>query len=77
MRSELPTCEIVFSSSFWQLLGIYIDVPVELFWSLKEKKNRPFHLSQNPTLIVSFAIPGADTGRGDGKRGHLHASSRW
>lgn len=26
-----------FSSSFWQLLGIYTDMPVELFGSLKEK----------------------------------------
>lgn len=40
-RSELQIWDIVFSSSFWQLLGIYMDLPVELFWSLKEKIDPP------------------------------------
>lgn len=33
--------EIVFPSPFWQLLGIQIGMPVEMFWSLKEKIDPP------------------------------------
>lgn len=66
MRSELPICEIVFSSSFWQLLGIYIDVPVELFWSLKEKKTDPSTFPRILLLLFPFQFQGQTPGVGTG-----------
>ena len=68
MRSELPICEIVFSSSFWQLLGIYIDMPVELFWSLKEKKTDPSTFPRIPLLLFPFQFQEQTSGGGTGSR---------